>query len=170
MSKVLSLVLFSCVIPACSENPNVAEGEQATTGVGTTSTLVGRGTFSGPFKLERKDNPAWGGVDFKAFDDVDIAVQTITFNPGGKSGWHSHPGPVFITVKSGTMTFYSSEDPNCAPVVVSAPNGFLDGGGPDAHIAVNQSGSPAVNVVVYVAPPGAALRIDAPQPANCPTL
>jgi hypothetical protein len=83
------------------------------------------------------------------------------------SGWHSHPGPVFITVVSGMMTFYDSDDPACQPIVRTAGQGFLDTGD-HAHIARNESGAPAVNVVTYFAPPGAALRIDKPAPRHCP--
>ena len=96
-----------------------------------------------------------------------FGVQTISFPVGSHSGWHSHPGPVFIQVAVGTMTFYDSDDPACTPIVVSAPNGFLDVGD-HAHIARNESGAPAQNVVTYFAPPGEALRIDEPRPGNCP--
>ena len=40
--------------------------------------------------------------------------------------------------------------------------------GDHAHIARNESGAPAQNVVTYFAPPGAVLRIDEPKPGNCP--
>ena len=74
---------------------------------------------------------------------------------------------VFITVMSGTMTFYESDDPDCQPIVRTAGQGFLDTG-KHAHIARNESGAPATNVVTYFAPKGATLRIDEPDPGNCP--
>jgi predicted metal-dependent enzyme (double-stranded beta helix superfamily) len=98
---------------------------------------------------------------------IHLAVQQIVFQPGGQSGSHSHPGPVFIQVVSGTMTFYESDDPNCTPTIRSAGQGFLDVG-ENAHIARNETGSTATNVVTYLAPPGAALRIDQPNRGNCP--
>jgi hypothetical protein len=65
------------------------------------------------------------------------------------------------------MTFYESDDPNCEPTVRSAGEGFLDVGD-HAHIARNESGAPARNVVVYLVPAkAAALRIDQPNPGNC---
>ena len=103
----------------------------------------------------------------EARPNLDVATQMITFQPGGHSGWHSHPGPVFITVMSGTMTFYESEDPDCQPIVRTAGQGFLDTG-VHAHIARNESGAPATNVVTYFVPKGAALRIDELDPGNCP--
>lgn len=140
----------------------------ATAGSGTSSTLLGRGTFDG-FKVKREAVTAtgWLEVEVEAKPSLDVATQIITFQPGGHSGWHSHPGPVFITVMSGTMTFYSADDPACSPIVRTTGQGFLDTG-EHAHIARNESGAPAVNVVTYFAPVGASLRIDQPQPGNCP--
>jgi len=139
----------------------------ATPGSGTSSTLLGRGTFD-EFKVKRETATAshWL-VKIEANSNLDVATQIITFQPGGHSGWHSHPGPVFITVMSGTMTFYESDDPTCSPTVRTAGQGFLDTG-EHAHIARNESGAPATNIVTYFAPVGAALRIDQPNPGNCP--
>ena len=136
---------------------------------GSQSTLLGRATFADPsdptFKVKRISGD-WH-AEVKATPNLDIAVQRIVFQPGGQSGWHRHPGPVFIEVVSGTMTFYMSDDPTCTPMVRSAGQGYLDVG-EHAHIARNESGAPAENIVVYLAPQGAALRIDAPDPGNCP--
>ncbi len=136
---------------------------------GSQSTLLGRATFADPsdptFKVKRISGD-WH-AEVKATPNLDIAVQRIVFQPGGQSGWHRHPGPVFIEVASGTMTFYMSDDPTCTPMVRSAGQGYLDVG-EHAHIARNESGAPAENIVVYLAPQGAALRIDAPDPGTCP--
>lgn len=139
----------------------------ATPGSGTSSTLLGRGTFD-EFKVQRETVTAtgWLEVEVEAKPGLDIATQMITFQPDGHSGWHSHPGPVFISVVSGTMTFYSADDPSCTPMVRTMGQGFLDTG-EHAHIARNESGAPAVNVVTYFAPVGAPLRIDQPAPGNC---
>jgi hypothetical protein len=138
---------------------------QLTLGSGSASTLLGRATFAEGFKVKRKRGD-WE-VEVEAEPALDVAVQQIVFQPGGQSGWHSHPGPVFIQVVSGTMTFYESDDPTCTPIVRSAGQGFLDVG-EHAHIARNETGSTATNVVTYLAPPGVALRIDQPNPGNCP--
>jgi len=134
------------------------------------STLLGRATFrpevGNALQVHRGLPPDWGVV-VEARPALDVAVQTITFQPGGHSGWHSHPGPVFISVVSGEMTFYESDDPDCKPTIRRAGEGFLDTG-EHAHIARNETGAPATNVVTYFAPPGAALRIDEPNPGNCP--
>jgi hypothetical protein len=139
-----------------------------TMGTGTTSTLLGRATFSDPddqnFKVKRMTGD-WH-VEIKSKPAFDLAVQSITFKPGAQSGWHTHPGPVFIQVVSGTMTFYQSDDPTCAPIVRTAGQGYLDVG-EHAHIARNETATAAQNIVTYFAPPGATLRFDAPSPGNC---
>ena len=143
-------------------------GPHFTMGSGSVSTPLGRATFTTPgeqtFKVKRKEGD-WH-VEIKALRGLDLAVQTIDFAPGSYSGWHRHPGPVFIQVVSGTMTFYESDDPTCTPIVRTAGQGYLDLG-ERAHIARNETDTPAKNTVVYFAPPGQPLRIDAPEPGNC---
>jgi quercetin dioxygenase-like cupin family protein len=139
------------------------EGPNFTAATGSVSTLVGRSTFNA-FSVRRQTGN-W--VMTAHSDPLDIAVQTIVFQPGGQSGWHSHPGPVFIQVVEGTMTFYESNDPHCQPIVKTAGQGYLDAGD-HAHIARNETQHEAKNVVTYFAPVGAPLRIDVPAPGNCP--
>lgn len=139
---------------------------RATTGSGTLSTVIGRATFENAFKVKRVDQSIDWEVEVEAKPDLDVAVQTIEFAAGGQSGWHSHPGPVFISVVQGRMTFYDSDDPNCEPTVRSAGEGFLDVGD-HAHIARNESGAPAKNVVVYFAPRATPIRVEQPNPGNC---
>ena len=89
----------------------------ATPGSGTQSMLIGRATFEEAFKVKRKARTIDWEVEVEAKPALDVAVAMVTFQPGGHSGWHSHPGPVFISVVAGEMTFYEADDPNCAPVV-----------------------------------------------------
>ena len=176
MSKLIGYVgAFACAVAftSCRDNsePVAAHSEHPdfTMGAGTTSTLLGRSTFSDPndqnFNVKRITGD-WH-MEIKAKPAFDIAVQSILFRPGSQSGWHTHPGPVFIQVVSGTMTFYQSDDPTCTPIVRTAGQSYLDKG-EHAHIARNETDTPAQNLVTYFAPPGAALRIDAPAPGNCP--
>jgi len=162
-------ILYTGCERAATEAPPQLGAPQFTLSAGSQSTLLGRATFGDPsdetFKVKRVSGD-WH-AEVKATPNLDIAVQRIVFQPGGQSGWHRHPGPVFIEVVSGTMTFYMSDDPACAPMVRTAGQGYLDVG-EHPHIARNESGAPAENIVVYLAPQGAALRIDAPDPGTCP--
>jgi len=88
--------------------------------------------------------------------------------PGGHFGWHSHPGPSLVIVKSGTSTFYRGDDPDCTPVVHPAGSAYVDPGGV-VHTARNESVTEdLVLLVTRLVPEGAAPRIDEPNPGNCP--
>lgn len=138
----------------------------------STSTLLGRSTFqpdskSGKIDMQRKTGD-WS-IDIKARPATDVAVQRIVFPVGASSGWHMHPGPVFIQVVYGTMTFYEADDPTCSPIIRTKGQGYLDLG-LNGHMAVNQSSDSVVNVVTYFAPPGATLKIPMDAPAACAGL
>lgn len=171
-------LMVGAVLTACKADGdplatrNVSPGRnlpEMTMGSGTTSTPLGRATFGDPtkeqFRITRKTGE-WS-IDMRSSPQFDVAVQSIVFQPNGQSGWHSHPGPVFIQVVSGTMTFYQADDPTCSPIVRTAGQGYLDLG-EHPHVARNESTVPAENLVTYFAPPGAALKIDQPKSEHCP--
>ena len=125
-------------------------------------TVLARGTYDA-FKV--KVHPR-GPVDFQAQakSPLDIVVRQHDYEPGGHTGWHTHPGVVFITVTKGTLTYYERDDPKCTPHVVNAGTGFVDDGA--GHIVRNESAEPAQDISVILAPVGGAFRgeLDAPAP------
>ena len=174
VNRVTALLVLA-VFAACDNtntNAPIVPPPSFTMGSGTSSTPLARATFGDPtgepFKIKRVSDD-WQ-LEIKAKPAFDLAVQSIVFQPGGQSGWHSHPGPVLIMVKSGTMTFYESDDPSCTPIVRTQGQAYLDfGQSPEhSHIARNETDALAENIVTYFVPPGAALRIDKPDPGNCP--
>ena len=133
---------------------------------GQQGTLLGRATHYHPLSV-RRETADWQFA-IEASPALDIAVQRFVFQPGGQSGWHTHPGPVFIQVVSGTLTMYQRDDPNCTPIVRTAGQVYLDEGN-DVHLARNENPyHTAEAIVTYFAPPGAPLRSDAPGPETCP--
>jgi hypothetical protein len=129
---------------------------------GVTPTLLARGTYDS-FKV--RSDPQ-GPVDFKAWAKgrTDILVRQHAYAPGSTTGWHTHPGPVFITVLEGEITFYEYRDRRCTPIVRRAGEGYVDTG--RGHIARNETGLPARDMTVIIAPVGGAFRgeLDAPAP------
>jgi Cupin domain len=129
---------------------------------GVTPTLLARGTYDA-FKV-RSDQQ--GPIDFKAEakSPIDIVVRQHDYAVGSTTGWHSHPGPVFITVTQGTLTYYEYDDPTCTPHVVTAGQGFVDTG--SGHVVRNESGQPAQDISVITAPVGGTFRTNlaAPNP------
>ena len=108
---------------------------------------------------------AWKAkMDIKGASDLWVLSNRIA--PGGSFGWHSHPGPSFVIVTSGTATFYLGADPKCRPHVVQAGSTFVDKGRA-VHIVRNEGTVDLVTVVVSFVPSGVPRRIDAPDPGNC---
>jgi quercetin dioxygenase-like cupin family protein len=115
-----------------------------------------------------KDNCRSDRVRLKTKGDSDGYVIRNTFDPGGSSGWHTHPGPSLITVTKGEITAYEGDDRKCTPTVCREGEGFVDPGDGHVHVLRNETSAPAETVVVQILPKGAARRIDAPAPGNCP--
>lgn len=136
--------------------------------VGTSSQLLGRATFRDPKDqtlMVKRIAGEWH-VEVKAKPALDVAMQKIAFPAGSQSTWHVHPGPVFIVVSQGTISFYEGDDPTCTATVRTQGQGFLDTGD-HPHIARNESGAAAETVVTYLAPPGVPLKKDVASPGNC---
>ena len=94
-------------------------------------------------------------------------VLSNRIEPGGSFGWHKHPGPSFVIVKSGTATVYFGADPTCRPHRIPTGKGFVDRG-LQVHLVRNEGDVDLVTVVVSFTPARATRRIDAQRPGNCP--
>jgi quercetin dioxygenase-like cupin family protein len=129
-----------------------------------TPTEYGVGNF-GPIDVKGTKG-AWS-ARIKTTRASDLHVLSNRIAPGGSFGWHSHPGPSFVIVKSGTATFYLGADPKCRPHRVRAGSMFVDQG-LAVHVVRNEGTVDLVTVVVSFTPKGATRRIDAPNPGNCP--
>lgn len=131
---------------------------------GVTSTVFAVGQFG---EIDTKSHSGnWQArIDTRGESDLHVLENRIA--PGGTFGWHSHPGPSFVIVKTGALTLYRGDDPHCAPQVFSAGSGFVDEGG-DVHLVRNEGSIETVVYVTSLVPRGAARRIDEPSPGNCP--
>lgn len=101
----------------------------------------------------------------------DTAYQQLTIQPGGHTGWHTHPGPTFVAVASGEGTLYHAMA-GCPSVKYATGAGFLQPP-TEVHNMRNEGSTPLVLWAFYALPPGtsnAAIRIDQPQPAECPNI
>jgi Cupin domain len=129
---------------------------------GVTPTVLARGTYD-DFKM-KTDPESPIDLQAKAKSPVDFVVRRHDYAVGSTTGWHSHPGPVFITVTQGELTYYLYDDPDCTPHVVKAGQGIVDDG--RGHIVRNESGQPAQDVSVILAPVAGAFRgeLAAPGP------
>jgi quercetin dioxygenase-like cupin family protein len=135
----------------------------ATPVIGVRSTLFAVGQFG---EIDAKsESDAWEAeIRTKGASDIHVLENRIA--PGGTFGWHSHPGPSFVVVKTGALTLYRGDDPDCTPHVFAAGSGFVDDGG-YIHLVRNEGSVETVVYVTSIVPRGAVRRIDEPAPGNC---
>jgi quercetin dioxygenase-like cupin family protein len=101
-------------------------------------------------------------IRIKSKDLTDVYITEITIVPGGHGGWHSHPGPSIITVKSGAATFYDECD-DFIPQSYPAGTGFVEDAG-CVHLLSNEGDVDLKVVVIQIVPMGAPRRIDEAAP------
>ena len=150
LSAVAALVALTAFVAVTK-----AEGP-----TGVMATVLARGTFDG---FNVRSDPHGPIADFRAHstEPMDVIVRQHDYAVGSTTGWHVHPGPIFITVTKGTLTYYELDDP-CTPRVVTAGHGFVDAG--DGHVVKNESGQPAQDISVITAPVGGAFRTNIDPP------
>jgi quercetin dioxygenase-like cupin family protein len=105
----------------------------------------------------------------------DLYVQSNVWQPGGSTGWHTHPGHSLIIVTAGKVTTYDGDDPNCKPQVHEVGEGFVDAGGDHVHNIRNEGDVAATTIAVQLIPArvdgsssAADRRVDVANPGNCP--
>jgi quercetin dioxygenase-like cupin family protein len=102
----------------------------------------------------------------------DMVFQVLTIQPGGFTGWHTHPGPTFVAVAQGEGSMYRAGGTACTPTKYAVGSGFLQHS-TEVHNMRNEGSTPLVLHAFYLLPPGtadAAIRVDQPQPSNCTNI
>ena len=167
--QILPLLIVPALIVLAAFTPAPAH---ATPGCGFTGTNllspVPAGYFpSGVLNLMCRSNlPDWLLLT-RVIGDSDLYITQNTWQPGGQTGWHTHPGPSLITVTEGTITVYEDD---CTSETYNAGESFTDIGCGDVHDVRNETGAVAKAVAVQIVPHGAPRREDKPDPgcANVP--
>jgi uncharacterized cupin superfamily protein len=121
--------------------------------------------ITGPVVLDEidlKSNTDTHKAMIKTWGFSDVYIVHNLIKPGGHTGWHSHPGISFVTVKSGTATEYHGDDP-LTPNVYPAGTGFTEEAG-GVHIIRNEGDVDLELVAFQLIPFGATRRIDEPEP------
>lgn len=164
-------ILASGGVLACNDSPpptaaasdNAPGGPNFTAGSGVSPTIIARGNL-GAFHVQSKHEGYQ--IELKAHDDTDVQVRSAIASPGSYSGWHTHPGPVILAIKTGTLTVYDATDPNCEATVYSAGTAFFEGTTP--HNVRNEGTIVVEYATVYFIPKNGVTRIEAGFPPNCP--
>ncbi|MCX4848670.1 cupin domain-containing protein [Streptomyces sp. NBC_00893] len=119
----------------------------ATPGGGVSGTVLAKGTSTGKLEVRTLDGR------------TDVTFRTITVEPGGSTGWHTHRGPLVAVVKSGTLTRTLDD---CSVQETPAGSSFIEPSGVGhRHIGRNLGTEPVVLWVTYLLPEGSELSDDA---------
>lgn len=129
----------------------------ASAGSGAATTILGhRATLADSVKVNEDR------IKFQTKDPTDLVVQRVTFQPGGYSGWHSHPGVVMVVVESGHVT---THDANCQTTTYGPGQAFVESGTEPFMVSNESSTEVAVDFATIVAPAGSPFRVEADPPA-----
>jgi hypothetical protein len=178
MRKIGCLVLLAAGIMLAAlyaTKPSFATPANA----GFKATTLATGTFA-EFEvfnqISRQDLPpafegnVWLSMQ-KTKGPSDLYVQSNVWQPGGSTGWHTHPGHSLIIITSGTVTQYGHD---CIPRVygpgTELGTTLIDAGGDHVHLIRNEGSIPATGVAVQLVAQGATRRIDAPAPSGCESV
>jgi len=154
--RVLASVL--CAVLVAASLAVWSSAGSATTPTGLTMTPLGRGSLPDDVRVNNKTARVRTNVP------ADLFVMQLTIAPGGDTGWHGHPGPVMVVVKTGEVISY---DDDCAPHAYAAGQAFLDKGINHDHIMRNTGSVTAELLVTAILPRAEPLRIDRPAPTTC---
>jgi quercetin dioxygenase-like cupin family protein len=102
----------------------------------------------------------------RTIGSTDVAVARFTFEPGSSSGWHRHPGVLFVTVKSGTLQKFNH---HCQKKVYKKGATIVEEG---RHVLLvrNRAKANAVVYVTFIVPskiPSDRLTIPVQAPQGC---
>jgi hypothetical protein len=107
-------------------------------------------------------------IELEATRMIDVVTVLFTVQPGGHSGWHTHPGPALFTVSAGALTMYEGDDPSCTPQLFPAGTGSIEAAtSSHSHLLRNETDSVAETIVTFLVPVGVSVRTDLPDPGHC---
>jgi quercetin dioxygenase-like cupin family protein len=160
MLRLKDKTLLIAIVAASALGGIVVTPANATPPSGFTSTNI-----VGPVLLDtiHTKSETDDHVRIKTKGLTDVYVTEITIVPGGHGGWHSHPGPSIITVKSGEATFYDECDDPTVPQLYPAGTGFVEDAG-CVHLLSNEGDVDLKVIVVQIVPFGMPRRIDEQAP------
>jgi quercetin dioxygenase-like cupin family protein len=153
--KTRAFVFLAVAIGAIFLSSNAVTASPA---VGFTAKVLAKGTLAGPVEIEGL------GIQFSSEGSTDVFVQQVDIAPGGRSGWHEHPGLVIVAVATGSVIVHTGCQ---AGQLYSAGQSFVEP--PLTPILVENASStlPAQNFATLVVPTGRAPRIELAGAPDC---
>jgi quercetin dioxygenase-like cupin family protein len=126
----------------------------ATTGSGFTVTPIVSAEVADRIRITQAEHKSTVVADF-------------TFEPGGTTGWHTHPGPTMVLVKEGEFTLHRNRHGKCRTETYGPGEAFVERPS-SVHMGSNEGDVPTRVVAVFfrIADDGVT-RIDQPDPGVC---
>ena len=168
--KYLRTVTVSAAAAALIASSIFVVPALATPSSGFAPSLIVSGNFGTLNMNTAGDKTGKWGLHLKTLDNTDIAADRLTVQGGGFSGWHAHPGPVFVTVTQGSITWFNGSNPLCPSRTFTVGQSFIE----EAYVihnARNASASAVAEFVAITIKPvgfvGPPFRLNRDQPTNC---
>ena len=98
---------------------------------------------------------------------AEVYVQHLSLGANQVFAWHTHPGPVVVTVRSGSLIYQDAGPNACRDRTYTAGQGFVDPGFGHVHrVIAGPSGAEIYST--FFLPPGSENHlITAPGPEEC---
>ena len=99
-------------------------------------------------------------------DASNVIFAKVRWNPDGTTGWHTHPGPVIVSITEGEIEVVNERD--CIPRRYAAGQAFIDPGQGAVHIASNASSTEdAAAYATFLGVPDGSPPTIWTQPVDC---
>ena len=110
------------------------------------STVVANGTIADTFKYNI------GDTKVQTKGPVKVVVLDVSFPALASAGWHNHPGPVFVVVKTGTLSVWTA---SCEKNTYTTGQAFFEPGPGSSLLVKNESSTTEATVsATFIVPPG----------------
>ena len=141
-------------------------GEHATfpDEVGTTFALMFDGDDGDANDDDGDEDDGAMGSHHTLDDESTLVVADVTWEPGGTSGWHRHPGSALVNIVEGELEITWERD--CITRTYAAGEGFFDPG--EVHIADNGSDDEEARAyVIFLGIPDGEPATEWVEPVDC---
>ena len=144
---VIGALVLASTVGAQAEDP------PPPIGVETLSTPEQHNEFTDDVAVQVRDKPDGRSTEVVNLRDAsNMAVFEFTIQPGAEFPWHTHPGPVLISIAEGDFVFVFAED--CAQREYGPGSALVDPGD-TVHTAFNPSEDrETVVVATFLGVPG----------------
>jgi quercetin dioxygenase-like cupin family protein len=101
-------------------------------------------------------------------DGAEVYVQHLSLGPNLVFAWHTHPGPVVVTVRSGSLTYQDGGPNACRNRTYTAGEGFVDPGFGHVHRVIAGPSGAEIYSTFFLPPASENHLITTPAPEKCP--